>query len=120
MLNFNSLIIFSDQPKKLGEFYQQVFQVKPEWEEGEWIGFTIGSGSIAIGPHDKVHGKNKTPERMMFNLETNEVQSEFERIQKFGAIVVAKPYHPMEDEKSWVATFADPDGNYFQLTTPFN
>jgi|SRR3989344_265220 len=120
MLNLNSLLLFSDQPKKLGEFYRKVFQVKPNWEESDWIGFTVGSGSIAIGPHDKVKGKNKTPERMMFNLETTDVQGEFKRVQKLGAQVIVKPYHPMEDEKSWVATFADPDGNYFQLTTPFN
>lgn len=120
MLNLNSFLLFSDQPQHLGEFYQQVFQSEPNWKDGEWIGFTVGTGSIAIGPHDKVTGKNKTPERMMFNLETTDVQAEFKRIQKLGAVVIAKPYRPMEDEKAWIATFADPDGNYFQLTTPFS
>jgi predicted enzyme related to lactoylglutathione lyase len=34
-------------------------------------------------------------------------------------VVVAEPYHPMEDQKGTIATFADPDNNYFQLMTPW-
>jgi hypothetical protein len=33
--------------------------------------------------------------------------------------VIAKPYNPMEDPKAMIATFADPDNNYFQLATPW-
>ena len=81
-----------------------------------------------FGPHDKIHGKNATPERVMFNFETKDVKGEFERIKKLGAAVVAKPYHPTEDPKGMITTFADPDNNYFQtpwkkpngLQTPCN
>jgi predicted enzyme related to lactoylglutathione lyase len=52
---------------------------------------------------------------MMFNLETKDVEAEFDRIKKLGATVVAKPYHPKEDPKGTIATFADPDANLFQL-----
>ncbi len=43
---------------------------------------------------------------------------EFARIKDLGAEVVAEPYHPSEEPSMWLATLADPDGNYFQLATP--
>jgi predicted enzyme related to lactoylglutathione lyase len=55
----------------------------------------------------------------MLNLETKEVRAEFERIKKLGAAVVAEPYNPAEDPNGMIATFADPDNNYFQLMAPW-
>ncbi|HWY79348.1 MAG TPA: VOC family protein [Candidatus Sulfotelmatobacter sp.] len=118
MLKFNSLLLFSENPQKLADFYKKVFNMDPGWEEGGYTGFKVGKGLFMIGPHDKVHGKNKNPERMMFNLETTDVQAEFERIKKVGAKVIQKPYNPGESEAMVLATFADPDGNYFQLASP--
>jgi predicted enzyme related to lactoylglutathione lyase len=64
------------------------------------------------------YGRSGFRLRMMFNLETKDVEAEFDRIKKLGATVVAKPYHPKEDPKGTIATFADPDANLFQLVTP--
>jgi predicted enzyme related to lactoylglutathione lyase len=36
-----------------------------------------------------------------------------------GAIVVREPYQ-FEGTEYWIATLADPDGNYFQLVSPFD
>lgn len=119
MLHFGSILLFSENPKKLAEFYRKVFRKKPDWSEGGYYGFMTGKGFITIGPHKKVRGKNRNPERMMFNLETKDVKREFGRIKKIGAKVVAEPYHPMEAEDMTIATFADPDNNYFQLVTPW-
>lgn len=117
MLNFNSLIIFSEKPGELAEFYKKIFHKDPEWSGGDFQGFKVGDGFLTIGPHDKVHGKNMNPERLMFNMETDNVESEFQRIKDLGAEVIAEPYHPGEDEEGTICTFADPDGNYFQVTT---
>ena len=119
MLDFNSILVFSKDPKKLADFYKQVFQKDPDWSEGGYYGFMAGKGFITFGPHDKVQGKNANPERIMFNFETKDVKGEFERIKKLGAAVVAEPYNPAEDPKMMIATFADPDNNYFQLVTPW-
>jgi predicted enzyme related to lactoylglutathione lyase len=54
----------------------------------------------------------------MFNFETNDVQGEFKRMKGLGAKVIAEPYHPADDQDMWIATLADPDGNYFQLISP--
>ncbi len=119
MLDFKSILVFSGDPKKLTDFYKKVFQKDPDWSEGGYYGFLVGTGFITFGPHDKVKGKNTKPERVLFNFETKDVKGEFERIKKIGATVVAKPYNPGEEPKITIATFADPDNNYFQLMTPW-
>ena len=119
MLNFNSIMLFSENPKKLKEFYRKIFRKKPDWSEGDYYGFMTGKGFITIGPHGKVRGKSRNPERIMFNLETKDVKREFVRIKKIGAAVIAEPYNPMEAPEMMIATFADPDNNYFQLVTPW-
>lgn len=118
MLKFNSLLLFSEHPDKLAEFYKKIFKVKPGWEEGGYTGWQLGDGMFMVGPHDKVHGENKNPERMIVNFETEDVKGEFERIKKLGAKVIAEPYAPSEADEMLLATFADPDGNYFQLASP--
>jgi predicted enzyme related to lactoylglutathione lyase len=119
MLDLNSILVFSEDPKKLADFYQKVFDKKPNWAEGSCFGFMVGKGFLTICPHDKVKGKNMNPERIMFNFETKNVKGEFERVMKLGATVIAEPYNPAEDPKAWIATLSDPDSNYFQLVTPW-
>jgi predicted enzyme related to lactoylglutathione lyase len=118
MLNLNSLLLFSEAPKKLVDFYRRILAREPKWQEGEFTVFEVGAGALVIGPHSKVHGLSKNPERMMFNFETSEGQGEFERMKGLGAKVIAEPYHMGEDRGHWIATLADPDGNYFQLVSP--
>lgn len=118
MLSLNSLMIFSPDPEKLKDFYQKVLKKSPEMDEGGYYGFVAGNTFLGIGPHDKVKGTSPNPERIMLNFDTSEVQDEFERIKGIGAKVIAKPYQ-MEGSDAWIATLADPDGNYFQLTTPW-
>lgn len=117
MLNFNSVMIGSEQPKEMGEFYKKVFDKAPDMEETGWYGWQIGNAFFSIGEHSEVKGKVHEPQRVIFNFETKEVKEEFERIKNIGAIVIKEPY---EMGGAWIATFADPDGNYFQLMTPWN
>lgn len=119
MLNFNSILVFSEKPEELAEFYAKVFDKKPEWKEKGYTGWMVGSGFVMVGPHDKVTGKNMDPNRTMFNLETEDVTGEFERIKGLGAKVVKDPYHPAEEQEMQIATFADADGNLFQLVSPY-
>ena len=46
-------------------------------------------------------------------------QADFDRMKASGAIVVAEPYSFEGAPDSRIATFEDPDGNYFQLTSPW-
>lgn len=106
----------STQPKVLAEFYEKVFDKVPDFSNGEWYGWQVGSSFLMMGQHDDMESQAKEPGRLMFNLETKEVQEEFGRIVRLGAKVIKEPY---EIEGGWIATLADPDGNYFQLMTPW-
>ena len=59
------------------------------------------------------------PGRIIWNLDAPDVRGEFDRLKAAGATVVVEPY-TMEGapEDSFIATFEDPDGNYFQIATP--
>jgi len=119
MLKFNSVLLFSENPKELAEFYKKVFDTTPAFEDGGYSGFQLGQGMFVIGPHDKIHGENKTPERVIFNFETEDVKGEFERIKRLDAKVIKEPYDPSgKGGEMSLATFADSDGNYFQLAAP--
>jgi predicted enzyme related to lactoylglutathione lyase len=115
-LNLNQVMIGSSQPEALGEFYAQVLDRAPDMKEGGWYGWHIGSGWLSIGEHSEVQGQAKEPQRLILNFETTEVKEEFDRIAATGATVVKEPY---DIQGMWIATFADPDGNYFQLMSPW-
>jgi predicted enzyme related to lactoylglutathione lyase len=116
MLNLNSIMIGTGNIKEMAEFYEKVFGRKGDMSESNWHGWSVGNTFIGIGEHSEVKGSAKDPQRMMFNFETKEVKQEFARIKKLGAKVIKAPY---EMGGAWIATFADPDGNYFQLMTPW-
>lgn len=118
MFNLNSILLFSEDPEKLVEFYKKVLNEDPGWEGGDFKGFRVGGGYLTIGPHNKVRGKSSNPERIMLNFETDDVEREYERLKDIGVKVVAEPYSPGEDENGKIATFEDIDGNYFQLISP--
>ena len=118
MLKLNNLMIGSSDPKAMARFYENVFGRPADLNEGDqWFSWnTSEKMSLSIGPHSELTGKAKEPQRMILNMETPEVREEFARIKTAsGATVVKEPY---EIGGAWIATFADPDGNYFQLVSP--
>ena len=116
-MNFNGILIGSEDPKRLADYYTKLFG-EPGWDEGGYTGWVIGSGGITVSPHDQVHGKNAHPGRIIWNIESEDVKGDFERFKAAGATVIREPYTFEEAPDSWVATFADPDDNYFQLVSP--
>jgi len=117
-VNLNSILIGSEDPQRLAEFYTKLFG-KPTWEMGGYTGWLIGTGAVTVGPHDQVTGKNVHPGRIIWNIESNDVIGAFERFKAAGATVIRDPYNPGDPpEDGLIATFADPDDNYFQLMSP--
>ncbi len=117
MLNLNSVMIGTKQPVALAAFYEKVLGKPAEMvdqENGFW-GWQVGSSYLSVLNHSEMGGNTKDPGRVMFNFETTEVKEEFERIKASGATVIREPY---EMGGGWIATLADPDGNYFQLVNP--
>ena len=119
MLTLNTVMIGSDDPKSLSEFYTKVLG-KPGWEDSAYVGWQAGSSWLMIGEHSEVKGRNEMPGRIILNFETPDVKGEFDRIKGLGAAVQQEPYQPggVDAPEMWIATFEDPDGNYFQLASP--
>src|SRR6266513_5239590 len=106
-----------EAPETLADYYTKLFG-KPGWEDGGYTGWQIGSGGITVGPHDQVKGRNTQPGRLIWNIESADVKGDFEKLKAAGATVVQEPYNPGEGESQmWIATFSDPDSNYFQLVS---
>jgi predicted enzyme related to lactoylglutathione lyase len=120
-LNLNNVMLGSEDSKRLADFYGQVLgEPNPDWSDAPngWFGWQVGDGSIAIGPHSEITGKSKEPPRIMLTFQTADVRGEFERIKGLGAEVIAEPYEP-GGQGMVMCTLADPDGNYFQLASPW-
>ena len=117
-MDFNNILIGSEDPAKLADYYTKLLGA-PAFSDGNYSAWEIGSGTVAVGPHSEVHGRNTTPGRLIWNIVTKDVKETFERFKAAGAIVVTEPYEFEGMPGSLIATFEDPDGNYFQLQTPF-
>ncbi len=118
MLNLNSVMIGTKQLKALAAFYEKVFEKPADMVDSEngFFGWQVGSAYMSVLEHSKMGGNTKDPGRVMFNFETAQVKEEFERIKAIDGIAIIRA--PYEMGGGWIATLADPDGNYFQLTTP--
>ncbi len=114
------VMIGTEDAKSLGAFYTK-FLGEAGWQQDDWYGFNVNGGTLMIGPHSDVHGKSAEPARLMINLECEDVKADFEKVRDAGATVVAEPYQPDATASPgvWLATLADPDGNYLQLSSPW-
>ena len=116
-MNLNSVLIGSEDPKRLAEYYTKLFG-EPGWDQNGFTGWQIGSGWMTVGQHDQVKGKNTHPGRLIWNMESSDVKGDFDRLKAAGATVISEPYSPGGAPEGFIATFADPDDNYFQLISP--
>ncbi len=116
-MNFNSILIGSADPQRLVDYYTKLLG-EPMMADGGYAGWLIGTGFMSVGPHSEVSGSNVSPGRLIWNIESDDVAGEFERMKAAGAIVVREPYEFEGAPGSSIATLADPDGNYFQLMSP--
>jgi predicted enzyme related to lactoylglutathione lyase len=110
-------MIGTKQTKTLSAFYEKVLGKPADMvdQENGFFGWQVGSAFISVLEHSEMGGSTKDPGRVILNFETVQVKEEFERIKAIGATVIREPY---EMGQGWIATLADPDGNYFQLMTP--
>ena len=117
-MNLNSILIGSADTERLAEYYTKLFG-EPSFAEGDFTSWRLGQGYLTVGAHSEVQGKSVHPGRVIWNIESEDVAGDFERLKAAGAIVVREPYNMTEGEiEAWIATFSDPDDNYFQLLSP--
>ncbi|MCU1362691.1 MAG: hypothetical protein JWM55_519 [Acidimicrobiaceae bacterium] len=116
-MRISGVMIGANDVNALAAFYTKVLG-DPSFHDGDWYGWFNGA-ALMLGPHSEVNGKNANPQQLMVMLEVDDVRATFDEFTSKGAQVVAEPYRPQESEGSfWLATLADPEGNYLQLATP--
>lgn len=107
----DSFVLGSKNAKKLEAFYQKTVGVKFQFE-GE-----MGKGKSVFNATWKNSSDfmvmDQKPARQMITFEVDNIEKEFKRMKKTGVKVVTPIYHI--EGYGQVATFQDPDGNYFQF-----
>lgn len=110
-------MVGTHQFEAMSEFYKKLLGEPSMTDEGG-MGWDVGGVHFSVGTHSDITGPTSDPARMLFNFEVQDMQAEFSRIKEFATVV--KEAYEMEGMPGfWIATFADPDGNYFQLMTPW-
>ena len=115
-----SVTLFSQSAKNLAEFYKTKVGLKVKFEAvmgdkgEEYYDMEVGKGvGFGIVDHSKVKGKSKEPERIIFNLDVDDIEKEVKRLKKNKVKLVKDIYHI--EGYGYIATFADVDGNFFQF-----
>lgn len=119
-MKLSGLMLNSEDPKKLADFYTKILG-KPGWEQDNMYGYGDTGSNLMIMGHSDVKGQNDMPARIMLSFAVDDTQKAFDEVKAAGGKVIAEPYQPDKDNnaKVWLATLADPDGNYIQLSTPW-
>ena len=115
-----ALNLFTENAKQLANFYRDKVGLKITFEgemgeqDEEIYELELGKGpNLYIIDHSKVRGKNTNPDRIIFNLEVDDIEKEVSRLKKSDVKVIQDTYHV--EGYGYIATFEDLDGNYFQL-----
>jgi len=111
-IGMHSVLIWSEDVKRLVPFYRDVLGLKPQMESEGFAVFLLDGVGLAIGTHSEVQGQSRDPNRMMVNLRVDDCQGEYERLSKQGVEFIRTP---TKDAIHIIATFHDPDGNVLQL-----
>ncbi len=119
--NIESIILFSENAQNLAKFYQEKVGLLLSdeavmgggGEESNIYFFNFGGITLSIVENPEVSGKNREPQRIIFNLETDDIEKEVKNLDSKGVKRVKDIYHLQE--YGYIATFEDLDGNYFQV-----
>ncbi|HSW48244.1 MAG TPA: VOC family protein [Candidatus Saccharimonadales bacterium] len=117
------ILIFSENPDKLMEFYRDVLEFKLVEQlnipgDYGYMFNVVGDQNLWIGKHSEIKGAAKENFRHLFNLYPEEgVEFWYGKI-KDKAEIVAEPYlapFSTPDNQVWFCTFLDPEGNCWQF-----
>jgi predicted enzyme related to lactoylglutathione lyase len=118
--DIESISVFSENATKLVDFYKKEVGLKSTFEGGlgekgeKVFGFEAnGRSGFYIIDHSEVKGKNKEPERHIVNFEVADIEDEVKKLDAKGVKKIQDVYHV--ENYGLIATFEDPDGNFFQL-----
>lgn len=119
----STVLIWSENFRKLADWYQDVFGLKVVEEinhpqdTGILFEFPGDQPWIWIGQHSEIHGQNKDPLRIMFNVNVDSVEKTYMYLLNKKVKIIAKPFKAFTFDK-YFCTFSDPEGNTLQIIGP--
>lgn len=119
------ILIYSENPDKLMEFYRDVLEFKLVEHldipgDYGYMFNVVGDLNVWIGKHSEIKGSAKESFRHLFNLYPEEgVEYWYKKIKDNPEVkIVAKPYlapFSTPENQVWFSTFLDPEGNCWQF-----
>lgn len=119
------ILIYSETPDKLAQFYQNVlgFKLVEKLNIPGDYGYmlnVVGDLNVWIGKHSEIKGKAKENFRHLFNIYPTEgVEYWYEKLKNISEVtIVAKPFlapFSTPENQVWFCTFLDPEGNCWQF-----
>ncbi len=110
-VRLNSIVIGSEQPDVLKNWYRATFEVTEDADGA----FRFGEARVFVFPHTEVRGKASEPARILINFSVDDARDLEQRLQDKGVRFV----RPVSEEPfGLLGTIADPDGNYLQILQP--
>src|SRR5512134_2818630 len=108
--------IWSENLNNLLPFYRDVLGLPVGLQiPGFVVLGELGKPALALGTHSEVRGRNADPARHMVGLGTDDVDTEWKRLQAAGVEFVE---NPTDYGSLRIATLRDPEGNLLQLLQP--
>jgi len=119
--SISAVLIWSGDFKRLADWYKEKFGFgtieEIDHPQDTGVGLAVGESYLWIGQHSEVHGKNRDPFRVMFNISVDSVEKTYDDLVSKGVNFIAKPFKAPTFDK-YFATFEDLDGNVGQLIGP--
>lgn len=113
-MKVNQLIlnINSENPERLIAFYRDTVGLPAQ--EGMGPGaFNLNGALLVLDGHSDVKGQTTEARRYLFSFMVDDLAAEHDRLEAAGVQSIRKM-----GREYWggvISTFADPDGNYFQV-----
>ncbi len=113
-----SVCLWSDNYEKLAKWYEDVLGFKVATRltlpDDTGVDFDFAPTYFYVGKHDKVHGKNKDPYRMMFGFNVESISEAYKELKDKNITWIALPFEGPPGG-FWCMTIADPEGNILQF-----
>ncbi|HEY3447242.1 MAG TPA: VOC family protein [Myxococcales bacterium] len=108
-----AVVVFSDDPRRLADWYSTAFESKEFLSTPDFIGMSLGSVSLFVQRTSEGHRPGTGGIRPHFTVK--DCPPAFARLVELGAKPLLNPY---DAGAEWVAAVQDPDGNPLGLLTP--
>jgi predicted enzyme related to lactoylglutathione lyase len=119
------ILVYVSDLKTMGDFYQQVFGLKPKMVTDKFIAFDTGAVTLELmaghdnGPDKMDNSKGWDRNKVLVSFIVTDIQAVVAAVEARGvkSITGIRPTVAPTGEKpvGWIAQFMDPEGNLMEI-----